>query len=175
MEDLCTVFEVMRLMQIKKPKAVMFLALSLMFLLGLAVAMYRTALPTEMYYRRIIRDADQIELIAFLESNQETGIHLAIIKDAREKLLLADSVSICGLWMPLDELIGNSFCMRIIKGSSVDDIVLRGGSQIKYGRWFVSISPSTMQTFRRLVKEHGRTMPTLEELREEQGVGKITD
>ena len=63
-------------------------------------------------YRRIIREAESVEIRAFIVNNVAGGVDIAKLteKDGIEDL--ADSFNVIGVWVPWDELVANSYRLR---------------------------------------------------------------
>lgn len=121
--------------------------------------------PSSDHFRSVISAAERVELQAFIENSGRKPLVLAVITDRKDILALASSVELRGIWLPFDELTGNSFRIRAVLKQQNTDIVIRGGYRLKCGDWFIGISPSLMDTFVRLVEDSGGKMPSLNDLR----------
>ena len=143
-------------------KAAATVVVVLLFLWGLQYAVF----PRATYFSDLIVKADRVELRAFIENSTREPLVLTVVTDREDVAALADSIELRGVWQPFDELIGNSYLIRTVRGQVSTDIVIRGGYRLKHGNWFIGVSPSLMDTFVRIVEESGGRMPSLRDLRD---------
>lgn len=109
-------------------------------------------------YRRVIREADSVEIRAFIVNNVAGGVDIAKLTEKDDIQELADSFNVVGVWVPWDELIANSYRLRTIRNGVTTDIVIRG-DRVKSGFWHARLSGVLFATIRDLVDETGGSMP----------------
>lgn len=144
-------------------RKLMWLSTTVFVVVG-AGALQCIAFPTTAEIRVAISVAERVELHVFIEGNEEAGRTVAVITEREDIDALAQSIRIVGIWLPLDELIGNSYRITAVNGEVRTDIIIRGGYRIKDGCWFASISPQAMEVFMYLVAKQGGTIPHPREL-----------
>lgn len=119
------------------------------------------AFPSTTDYRALIRSADRIEVRAFLVNDMAGGQDFLTLTDGDDIALLADSMRVTGLWAPLDELVANSFRIRIIGQDGTSDIIVRGNHRVRHGEvWHASIDPSLARAIDRLARKQGSAIPS---------------
>lgn len=118
------------------------------------------AFPGTADYRKLISTADQVEIRAFIVGHVEDGDDLVTLTDQGDLDLLASSIRITGPWLPVDELIANSYRIRAVRDGDTYDIVIRGGDRIRAGDvWHARIAPGVVGTIKTLVQTRGGHMP----------------
>ena len=134
-------------------------------LIGLAF-LNRWYFGTQSAIRRAIVDADRVELRAFWEGHVDAAPDLATITALEERALLAESIKLRGVWLPLDDLVGNSYRIRAVRGNAVTDIILRGGGDLQLGgrRWYIPTDGNAIPVFVDHVRTHGKTIPQWTEM-----------
>ena len=125
----------------------------------------RVLFPWTADYQELIRTADRVEVRAYLINNETRGTDFLVITDPGEIATLAKSIQITGIWIPLDELVANSYRIRVIGKGDTTDIVIRGGNRIRHGTvWHAAIGEEWSSTIRDLVRRHGGVMPNWKEM-----------
>ena len=131
---------------------------------GIVVYVVWFGFPPTSRLRSQIAEADRVELRAFVGMQPSAGVDLVIVSDKRDLQRLAASVKVLGPPLPLDTILPNSYRIRCVSAGEVVDIVIRGRDHICEGNWSYWISTSLMDTFRTLVEESGRTVPSSREV-----------
>jgi len=111
--------------------------------------------PSADDYAAMIAGADRLELRIFFEGNEEGGTTVASIEDPQIMHELADSIAIDSIWLPLDVLIGNSYCIRTFRNDHSADIIIRGFGRIQHGNWYARVSPKVLTLFVEIVQKEG--------------------
>jgi hypothetical protein len=136
--------------------------------IGGAALLSRVATTT--HYRRLIADADSIDVYYFLQNNPSTKTKVATISSENDIYGLAQEIEASGLWMPVDDLVAHSYELVLKKDGRVyGAITVRGGHRIREGRWTTSISPATAARIRELAGKHGQGVPDPRELLQPYG------
>jgi hypothetical protein len=149
---------------LRKRRRVMLVTVSV--LLGVLLLQW-AAFPRTGQYRQLIRNADRIVVQSYLITSQKNGVDFLEITDPAELAQLAESFRIIGLWLPLDELIANTFRLRVFGQQGTTDIVLRSSGTVVRDKgylWHARISGQLMKTIKALTHKHGGSMPTLQEM-----------
>ena len=120
--------------------------------------------PTTGSVRAMIEEADRVEVRKFFMGYARNGVDVAVLADARERHRLAESLELTGWWLPFDELIANSYRIRVVRGEQITDLTLRGDLLRVGGSWHARIDGSVFGAIRELSREQGRRWPTAEEL-----------
>ncbi|MBU0638811.1 MAG: hypothetical protein KKB50_08100 [Planctomycetes bacterium] len=117
------------------------------------------AFPRTGEYRELIQTADRVVVRAFLVNDEAGGIDFLELIEPADRAVLASSFRVTGLWMPLDELIANSYRIRVIAEGRPSDIVIRG-DRVRSGTvWHARIDRVLFDTIEDLVRDHGGNMP----------------
>lgn len=124
------------------------------------------AFPRTGTLRALIRSGERVEVRAYFIHNEARGVDFLVLTDPVECAALADSFRIVGLWLPFDELIANTYRIRVIRGGESTDIILRGGTRVQHGGlWHAPIGDGLHNTIQQLVARHGGAMPDWQALR----------
>ncbi len=117
------------------------------------------AFPRSSDYQEIIRTADRVEVRAFIINNESGGTDFLVLSDPTDLAMLADSLRVTGIWIPVDDLIANSHRIRVIGEGGTTDIVIRGFTRIRSGIWHAPIDESLMTTINDLAQKHESKIP----------------
>jgi hypothetical protein len=119
---------------------------------------------TGLSYRKLILSAEALELHFLPYPESSKYLVMAETRDKQDFEKLSENLKLRGPWLPIDELSGNSYRIRVINDGQFEDILIRCHGSVMDGNWTARISPRMVDVIREIVKENEGNLPSKEDI-----------